>query len=313
MSTVAMILFFLMLLSYIQNVITGNRLEFSLSQLHEADLELDNTREQLERTRAEIDEAQKNLELFRGEIELRRAEVEKCRMELSLSEAELELSRTELALSQNELVLSEGELAQKQRIIDETNIELGNLRVKLEEIAVLRLTTLNKVKASIEATIGTHSAAGEELVTIGDNANIIINETLVFDYGSAEIKEDATPLLDQFAVAFEELLDDAETRDYIDMITIEGHTDSRGSAGYNRSLSSERAVSVVNYMMESNPTLEDKYARYFGVTGFSKFRPIAFGEDEDAMQLNRRIEISVIVKDSNISRVIDEYLSEVAE
>ena len=58
--------------------------------------------------------------------------------------------------------------------------------------------------------------------------------------------------------------------------------------------------------------LEEKYARYFGVTGFSKFRPISLGEDEASMQMNRRIEISIVIKDSNISKVIDDYLNEVA-
>jgi chemotaxis protein MotB len=266
---------------------------------------LDGTRAQLDLTQLDILVAQKELETMKNDLEFTRVEVDKAKADVEAAKAEVEAGRQELGLSAQEI--------ESQRlIIENNNMELGHLRIRLQDIAVLRVETLNQVKKSIEDKVGTHSASGDELVTIGDNANIVINETLVFDYGSAEVKEEAKQLLAQFALAFEELLDDAETREYIDMINIEGHTDSRGSAGFNRSLSSERAVAVVNYMMDSNPRLEEKYARYFGVTGFSKFRPIVGGEDEDSMQLNRRIEISVIIKDSNISKVIDNYLQEVA-
>jgi len=313
MATIAMILFFLMLLSYIQNVITGHKLDFSLGQLQDTELALDITRDELWIKGLEIGEAETNLELLRDELELMRSEIERTR-------AEVERGKRDLEVSEMEIENRETEIESQRQIIADSNIELGNLRVRLQEIAVMRLEILNKVKDSIESKLvrypisgiegleGLESVGGADLVTIGDSANIIINETLFFDFGSSQIKEEGKELLDLFAVAFEEILDDEDTRDYIEMINIEGHTDSVGSADANRRLSSERAGAVVNYMMESNPALEEKYARYFGVTGFSKFRPISLGEDEESMQKNRRIEISVVVKDSNISNVISEYL-----
>ena len=296
MSTIAMILFFLMLLSYIQNVITGRNLEYSLDQLTLTELALGSTRDQLDLKEAAIADAEANLVILRGELESTRDEIE--------------LTRAEVERGRRDLEISELEVDSQREIIASSNLELAALRGKLQEISVIRLDILDKVKASIEDRLGRYTATGEELVTIGESANIVINETLVFAYGSAEIKEEARPLLEQFAIAFEEILDDPDVRGYIDMINIEGHTDSRGSAAFNRNLSSQRAVAVVDFMMQANPSLEEKYGRYFGVTGFSFFRPIALGEDEESMQMNRRIEISVIVKDSNISDVIDEYLDE---
>ena len=52
----------------------------------------------------------------------------------------------------------------------------------------MRLDVLEKVKQSIEREIGKRNERGEELVTIGENANIIINENLVFGYNSYNIK-----------------------------------------------------------------------------------------------------------------------------
>ena len=338
MSTVAMLLFFLMLLAYIQNILTGRRLAFYQA-------ELENTRIQLAQMNAELDISQKELDASQRELDASRLDLDTSRLELdetrlnleaieqrledtrwTLMQTEDEISEKEEALQyledeianaraeidegQRQLTMSQQEIETQQEIIAMSNQELGNLRAKLSEIAVFRVSILEKVSKSIEDEIGKYTETGEERVAIGQNANIIINETLLFDYDSAAVKEDAKPLLAQFANAFERMLDDPETRLYIDYINIEGHTDSIGTANYNRKLSADRAVSVVNYMMEANPNLEEKYARYFGIGGFSKFRPLDEGEDEESMAKNRRIEISVVVKDENIRNMIEEYLRE---
>jgi len=127
---------------------------------------------------------------------------------------------------------------------------------------------------------------------------------------SYEIKPEGRSLLKELAVAFENILDNPDIQNNIDAIIIEGHTDDIGGSAYNRDLSTKRATAVVNYLMEVNPALEQKYGRYFAATGYSKFRPIAEGTSEEARQKNRRIEISIAIKDSNVRNVIDKYLEE---
>ena len=324
MSTVAMLLFFLMLLAYIQNIMTGRRLAFfqdelenTRIQLAQMNADLDISRGELEASLLELDDTRLNLEQIGQRLEDTRWNLMQTDEEISLKEEalrfledEIELARAEIEDGQIRLTLSQQEVEAQQEIIANSNQELGNLRSRLSEIAVFRVSILEKVSISIEEEIGKYTETGEERVSIGPNANIIINETLLFDYASAVVKDDAKQLLDQLAIAFERMLDDPEIRLYIDYISIEGHTDSSGGAGYNRGLSADRAVSVVNYVMESNPNLEEKYAGYFGIGGFSKFRPLEEGEDEEAMAKNRRIEISVVVKDENIRHMIEEYLGE---
>jgi len=324
MSTVAMILFFLMLLAYIQSIITGRRLAFF-------QYELESTRDLLAQVNVDLDESQRELDLSKIELTFSRQDLEQLLRSLEdtrwnlitteeeiaakedalkLLEAEIEKARSEAEDAHRRLEQSQREIEDQQGIIDSGNMELGNLRARLSDIAVMRVSILEKVSKSIEDAIGKYTDSGAERVSIGPNANIIINETLLFDYASADVKDEAMMLLDQLAIAFERLLDDQETRLYIDYICIEGHTDSAGTADYNRGLSAERAVSVVNYMMVSNPNLEEKYASYFGIGGFSKFRPMDEGEEEEAMARNRRIEISVVVKDENIRNMIDDYLED---
>ncbi|MEA4846253.1 MAG: OmpA family protein [Clostridiaceae bacterium] len=268
MSTLALILFFLMLLAYVQNIIYGNNLE--------------NAKQQLEISRAEISSAERELRLIR-------LETEKTRAALALSEKEIENQKEIIALS---------------------NEELESLRVRLQSIAFLRLDILQKVKESVEQELGTHNEKGQELVSIGDNANIIINESLVFSYNSYKLKPEAEELLTQLSKAFERVLGNPEVRENIDAISIDGHADSLGDSAYNRELSARRATEVINYMFSVNPGLETKYGKYFAANGFSEFRPISTGNDEKSRAANRRIEISIIVKDSNIQKVIEKYLDE---
>ncbi len=268
MSTIALVLFFLMLLAYIQNIITGQNLVAS---------------------RLAIEEAEEELNAIKAQRALILADLEQGKQELALSEKEIENQR---------------------KIIAASNAELGTLRTKLQQVAVLRLDILQKVKESIEKEMGKTNDEGKELVTIGENANIIINESLVFDYNSYTVKDEGKELLKQLSVAFEKVLDDDNVRYSIDAVNIEGHTDSVGDTQYNRELSTKRSTTVVNYLMQSNPSLEDKYGQYFAASGYSEFRPITTEHSEKDRKMNRRIEISIIIKDSSVQKIIEDYLTE---
>ena len=281
-STIALILFILMLLAYIQNIISGKNLEFAKKELMDTQL-------QLESSNAEISQADKQLRLIKDQLEEVMAEVEEGQIALTLSEEQIE---------------------EQQEIIAESNRELGEVRAKLKGIALLRLDVLQKVKTSIEEELGPSNRAGQELVSIADNGNIVINEGLVFEYNSYAIKAEGRELLKKLSEAFENVLDDPDVRENIDAISIQGHTDDIGSAEYNRDLSSRRASAVVNYLMSSNSTIETKYGSYFVASGYSEFRPIASGTSQNARAQNRRIEISLILKDSNVQNVIEEYMQE---
>jgi len=283
-STIALIIFFLMLIVFINNVITGKNLEF-------AKKELADTERNLDASRAEISKSEDRLRLLQDELENTAAEVKKGQIDLKLSEEEID---------------------KQKEIIAQSNRELGNLRAKLEGVAVLRLNVLQKVKESIEENLNAKEK-DEELVLIADNGNIVINEGLVFDFNSYAIKEEGKSLLNNLALSFEKVLDNEEVRQNIDAISIQGHTDKRGSAEENRELSSKRATAVVDYLLSVNSNLEYKYGSYFVASGYSEFRPIDKRNNETAYSKNRRIEVSVILKDSNIQNVIDEYLKDSVE
>lgn len=282
MSTIVLILIFLVLIAFLTNIIVSKSLDAKKKEL--ADLEAG-----LYATMTQLSETEANLELMQDELDRTMAEVQEGETRLKMSQEEID---------------------KQKDIIAQSNRELGNLRDRLQGVAVLRLEVLDKVKTSMEKNLGKTNAQGEELVQISDTGNIVINEGLVFDTDSYKLKTGGQELLSKLSEAFETVLDDQSVRVYIDAINIQGHTDETGSAAYNRDLSSKRAATVVNFLMSSNPPLEEKYGEYFAASAYSEFRPLNDGQTEDAYAENRRIEISVTLKDGSIQNVINEYLKD---
>jgi chemotaxis protein MotB len=266
MTTMALILFVLVLLAFVKTLISGKQLAAFQLRISESAQKLRALEDELRRTSIEIE------------------------------------------TGKSQLQASEQKLLEQQQILSDNSRELGGLRSRLQGIALLRVDVLDKVKKSIEAELRSTSKPNAEVVTIGDNGNIIINERLVFEYNSYTIKSDAKPLLDTLAKALGNLLADATVRENIDAVVIQGHTDERGSASFNRDLSAKRANAVLDYLFEANRTLEQEYGSYFASSAYSKFRPLNPAKTEAAYEQNRRIEMSVVLKDANVRNVIDDYM-----
>lgn len=69
---------------------------------------------------------------------------------------------------------------------------------------------------------------------------------------------------------------------------VEGHTDDVGDAEYNRTLSSNRAAAVKNYLISRGA-----YATNISARGFGEDQPLYSGQDESSRALNRRVEMRV--------------------
>jgi chemotaxis protein MotB len=271
-STVTLIFFVLMLLAYMQNLIAGRNLEAATRRLAES--------------RRQIGDAEGRLRILEGQLRATTAEIEAGQSRLRLSEDRVEAG----------------------------NRELASVRARLQGIAVLRVDVLNKVKSSLEGELGAGApgAAGAPRVAVADNGNIRINESLVFEYDSYTIKPEGKRLLATLARAFARVLADPAVRENVDVILVQGHTDERGSSAYNRDLSAKRADAVLDYMFEANHALEQSYGAYFASSAYSEFRPVNPAKTEAAYEQNRRIEISVVLKDARVRDVIDEYMRTVA-
>jgi chemotaxis protein MotB len=239
------------------------------------------------------------------------AQIAASERKLHMLESDLARTRLDIEAGQARLARSEKDLADQQQIITSSSLELATLRSRLNGIALLRVDVLERVKRALESELGNKTSQGTPLVRIGDNGNIVINEGLVFESSSYSIKPEGKALLATLAVALENVLNDQSVRDNIDALVVQGHTDERGSSAYNFDLSAKRANAVLDYMFEANPRLEQNYGSFFAASAFSKFRPLNPAKTDQAYEQNRRIELSLVLKDSNVRKVIDEYTQSV--
>ncbi len=102
--------------------------------------------------------------------------------------------------------------------------------------------------------------------------------TIYFDYDSAQISTEGQSALNAHA-------------EYLSLhpdkvITIEGHTDERGTREYNLSLGERRAQAVADFLMASGVP-----AQQMKVTSYGEENPVALDHNESAWQLNRRVEL----------------------
>ncbi len=113
-------------------------------------------------------------------------------------------------------------------------------------------------------------------------AEIKIMERVEFDTAKASIRDDSTPVLTA-------VLDILRKHPGIGKVSVEGHTDNRGGAGYNMGLSRRRAASVVDWLVErgiDKARLDSK--------GWGQAKPIDTNETEEGRQNNRRVEFHIL-------------------
>ncbi len=115
-------------------------------------------------------------------------------------------------------------------------------------------------------------------------AALLVNSKIEFSVGSARITEQSAPLLDQLGQAVAACNVD---------ITVEGHTDSTGSASLNDGLSLARANAVREAMIVRGIPA----ARIFA-EGYGSSRPVSSNDTPDGRNQNRRIEFKVRTSDT---------------
>jgi outer membrane protein OmpA-like peptidoglycan-associated protein len=138
----------------------------------------------------------------------------------------------------------------------------GEVEVTLDGEATLTLTVLPS-KVSMSKT------------------RIDIKDSVYFDTAKALIQQRSHELLDEVAQI---LLDHPELL----LVRIEGHTDDRGNAAYNKELSQSRAEEVRVYMIEQG-VAEDRLI----AVGYGEEKPLASGTSSEARNTNRRVDFFV--------------------
>lgn len=126
------------------------------------------------------------------------------------------------------------------------------------------------------------------------DSNIQIMDKVQFETGSDKLLPVSFPLLDQVAQV---MVENAQ----IELIEIQGHTDSTGSAGINRKLSAARAESVKRYLAGKQVAKARLVAK-----GYGPDVPIADNASAEGRDANRRVEFKILKQGPKKTIVQDE-------
>lgn len=169
------------------------------------------------------------------------------------------------------------ELTEQQRDqLEDTQSRLQDTSAALAD-AQAKQQQLNDQLTAAMASLNEMASLKQEQ----DSMVITLNGSVLFKTGSADLMSIAEERLKEVANVISQYDDDHT-------IVVEGHTDSRGSDEFNRTLSQNRAQSVMQYLMQNG--VDSKALR---AEGRGEAEPIATNDNPEGRANNRRVEIVI--------------------
>ena len=166
---------------------------------------------------------------------------------------------------------------------EEESEEIDEMQKKLEEA---KLAESEKLAERIEEAI--EESQMEDMIELDFNAQYVqltLKGAILFDSGSAKLKEEAMPVIERVALILERYAEHE--------IEIEGHTDTvpmhSGKYANNNELSSARALAMFDYLVE-NTAIQPSRIKH---SGRGEYIPIADNSTPEGRTKNRRIEIKI--------------------
>ncbi len=145
-----------------------------------------------------------------------------------------------------------------------------------------RQTTSMKVSLVPGPKTSTTPAPKKTPLAVVREKKIEINQKIRFETGSDALVGGSLPILDAVSVIMRDNQEIAKIR-------IEGHTDSRGEADFNKRLSEDRAESVANYLLKSGVD-----AGRLETVGHGEEVPVADNSNPQGRAKNRRVDFVIL-------------------
>lgn len=194
--------------------------------------------------------------------------------ELSATQTELDKAQTALA----ELETLRPQLEEKKAALEEAAKALDEARQRLQELDAAQKQMEESLKSELEQkTI--------KLEKLNDRLTVTFVDKILFDSGSAVIKDAGKGALQKVADSLKEMSGH--------LVHVEGHTDDQKMGPVtakkfpsNWELSTARAGSVVHFLQDTGVPPERLY-----IVGGSMFHPVAENDTPEGRAENRRVEI----------------------
>ncbi len=219
---------------------------------------------------------------------------------LTSSQKQLEQNVHVIKLHDEELAMLEAKLLEKSKAHQKLVEDLNITKVKIQNLTGIKVKVVGRLKEELGDSIQIDTKTG----ALRFSSNILFNQ------GAHRLKEGAKKELSKILHRYiSTLLLDESIRRYIDIITIEGHTNSDGSYLYNLALSQKRALAVMEFLYSLDFASEQLFRSYLSASGRAFADPVVNKngiEDKDA---SRRIEIKFRIKSEQAVKELENFLN----
>jgi len=271
----------------------NNNIELLDKTIQEQAIQISKTHQKLNYTQ---DEIEKLKELLIG-YELKQKEYENTNKKLK---DKIEQSSHIITLKDDELELLTNKILtitkEHQKLVEEFDIA----KVKIKTLTGIRLKVIQELKKSLGNSINIDPKSGA----------IKFSSNILFDQGSYILKDSAKKELSKILKKYiNALLLNKNIRQYIENITIQGHTNSDGSYLYNLELSQKRALEVMKFLYSLD--IKNKYLleKYISASGRSYSDRIKDKNGFEQKDESRRIEIKFRIKNEEAIKELSNYLT----
>jgi chemotaxis protein MotB len=208
--------------------------------------------------------------------------------------------------NKNIMIFNQGEIEQltnklylqmsiHQKLVEEFDIA----KIKIKSLTGIRIKVVKALKDKLGSSIDIDSKSG----------SIKFSSNILFDQGKYKLKESSKQELSNILKKYiHTLLLDKKIRQYIDNITIQGHTNSDGSYLYNLELSQKRALEVMKFLYSLDIQNKLLLEKYISASGRSYSDRIKDKNGFEEKNRSRRIEIKFRIKNEDAIKQLSNYL-----
>lgn len=186
-------------------------------------------------------------------------------------------------------------------------VSSGINKMFVDNIVEERLNLYNAIQAKLD-----ENNVDEEIISFDkEKGTIDIKTETFFDVDKSDLKKDGKSIAKILESIFYDILSDPSIEKEIQYIEVVGHTDYIGNTIENRILSTERAMSFLNAMVQMDSKLENEFGGKFKASGMSEFEFNETKEDRDRTKYidsvaskQRKIEIRMIFSNKDIEEAV---------
>lgn len=208
----------------------------------------------------ELGKLSKNVGELEQNLQTTKSSLETTQSDLTKKEGVLEMQNEELKTAKKTLLQAEGTLKMK-------NVELS------------RTSTQVRFQNAMNEAVKELPADEAEVYQQGNNL-IFRLKKINFPSGSSVVPPSSKPLLLKINKIITTMIG-------AELVVVEGHTDSVGADDLNQILSTNRAISVSDYLASLAGGYKIKYV------GYGKSKPIADNDSPEGRAINRRVDLVV--------------------